>query len=607
MLRAVTATRAQETPNPPVFSAGARWGVSAAAIGLGAVIVGLTDTDRTGTEPTDSFVLAHGLAAAPYLVLGVALTWRALELGPTEYHTFWRRWLAASVTGALAAAATIGSVVFHTRALLYLDMALMVAALPFWVSATVFIARAQAGRRSISVDLLDAVAALVVLGTPAVLLVAGPLAESEKLAFAIPFALTAVFAPAAVYLSLVSLVRIPRGERAAQGIGVALAAASGTNLTLQLARVLGGLDLPLRGFVLVHVVNMALFAVTPLWAHRRPIGQGVPAESQVRRTNPMPYVSAVALPLLGVFVYVERDEHEWGVWFLLAAAVVVVLLNAVRYTAMSRETRRLYAGIAHMAEERRQLLARMLRGLETDHHRTATELHSQAVGSLATLGTLVQMAHVALPSDTALTVKETIAALQADLAARAEHLRQLMLAIRPPALDMPLAAAGHGLDTTAAGDDALAAALAATTSELDPDGSRPTVRVEIDPGLQLDWTTMTIVYRIAQEAVLNAARHAAASAIEVVVGKHDGHVLVEVHDDGTGYDLDELGPCGTSLATMRLLAELGAGSLDVESSPGDGTLVRCVLGRREVAPATASRPTGRHLRMVARSADEETS
>src|SRR4029450_9026474 len=99
--------------------------------------------------------------------------------------------------------------------------------------------------------------------------------------------------------------------------------------------------------------------------------------------------------------------------------VAVVLLNAMRYTAMSSETRRLYTGITHMAEEWRLLLARLLRGLETDHHRTATELHSQAVGSLATLGTLVQMAHVALPSDTALTVKETIAALQGDLVDRA--------------------------------------------------------------------------------------------------------------------------------------------------------------------------------------------
>jgi signal transduction histidine kinase len=599
VLRAVTTTPVQDTPNPPVFSAGARWGVSAAAVVGGAVIVGLSDTAPAGTEPTDSFVMAHGLAAAPFLVVGAVCTWRALALGPPEYRVFWRRWLAATITGTLAAAATIASVATHTRALLYLDMALMVAAIPMWVSATVYMARAQAGRRSVSIDLVDALTALLVLGTPAVLLVAGPLADSEKLGFAIPFAVTAVFAPAAVYLSSVSLARIPRGERAAQGIGVALGAAAGVNVTMHLARVLGGLELPLRAFVFVHVINMGLFAVTPLWAHRRTTGQQAPAHAQVRRTNPMPYISAVALPLLGVYVFATRDQHAWGVWFLLAVVVAVVLLNAMRYTAMSRETRRLYTGITHMAEERRLLLARMLRGLETDHHRTATELHSQAVGSLATLGTLVQMAHVALPSDTAVTVKETIAALQGDLAARAEHLRQLMLAIRPPALDVQLAAAG--LDAPAT-DDTLAAALAASTSELEPAGSTPTVRVEIDPGLQLDWSTMTIVYRIAQEAVLTAAKHAGATMIGVAISREDGQIVVEVHDDGAGFD--EVGPGAASLATMRLLAELGRGALSVESTPGEGTMVRCVLGRHPATtPAGTPGPDAtagrRHLHMVA--------
>jgi signal transduction histidine kinase len=616
MLRAVTTTPVQDRSNPPVFSAGSRWGASAAAVVAGAVMVGLTDDVPAGTEPSDAFVLAHGLVAAPYLVLGVACTWRALALGPPEYRTFWRRWLVASAVGMLAAFATIGSVVAHSPALLHLDMALMVAAVPIWLSATVSMARAQAGRRSVSIDVVDALSALLVLGTPAVLLVAGPLAESEELAFAVPFAVTAVFAPVSVYLSIVNLLRIPRGERAAQGLGAALAGASSVNLTLHLARVLGGLDASVRTFVVVHAVNMSLFALVPLWAHRRPTGRVLPDHSQVRRVNPMPYVSAVALPVLAVLVYGNRDRYAWGVWFLLAVVVAVVLLNAVRYTAMSRETRRLYAGITRMAEERRLLLARMRRGLETDHHRTATELHSQAVGSLATLGTLVQMAHVALPADTALTVKESVAALQADLAARAEHLRQLMLAIRPPALDLPLAAPGCDAP---AGDDTLAAALAASTSELEPEGSSPTVRVEVDPELRFDWTTMTIVYRIAQEAVLAAARDAAASRIGVTISEDDGQVLVEVRDDGIG--VDERGPGAAGLATMRRLAELGGGSVTVTTAPGEGTVVRCTLGlRRDVtdvgdvadlgavadldgaagAPVRTGRP---HLRMVATADD----
>jgi signal transduction histidine kinase len=287
----------------------------------------------------------------------------------------------------------------------------------------------------------------------------------------------------------------------------------------------------------------------------------------------MPYIAAGTLPLLGVWVFATRDDHPWAVWFLLVVTVVVVLVNAVRYTAMNRETRRLYAGIAQMAEERRALLARLLRVMESDHHRTATELHSQAVGSLATRGTLVQMAHVALPGDTAVTVKETISALQGDLSAKAEHLRQLMIAIRPPA-----------------GDDTLAAALAASASDVEHEGTSPTVRVEIDPQLQLDWPTMTIVYRIAQEAVLTAARWAGASAITVTIGEDDGSIVLKVHDDGHG--LDDTGPAATALATMHLLAELGGGTLTTTPGPAGGGTLTCALPTiLTVPPPPRSTPT----------------
>jgi signal transduction histidine kinase len=552
-------------------------------------MVALSGTATVGPEPGDAYVLGHGLTAAPYLVLGIACTWRTVQLGPPEYRGFWVRWLVATIIGAGAAAAAIASVLTDTRALLYVDMALIAAGVPVWISAVAQMSRANAGRRSASVDLVDALTALLVLGAPGVLLVAEPLAHTEKLAYALPFALAAVFVPAGVYLSIVNLVRIPRGERAAQGIGLALVGASGVNLTMQLARVLGGIELSLRAFVLVHVVNLGLFALTPLWAHRRRPGAPqtmVPSPEEMRRVNPMPYLSAAALPLLGLYAFAIHDDHPWGVWFVLVVALLVVVLNAARHTALSREADRLYSGITGMAEERRQLLARLLRGLDDDHHRTATELHSQAVGSLATLGTLAQLAHVALPTDTAQTVKETIASLQRDLVDRAEHLRQLMLAIRPPSV----AARPMVADVPAGGDDTLAAALAASARELQPEDTSPTVRIEIDPGLQLDWSTTTIVYRIAQEAVLNAARHAQATQIGVAIAEEAGQVVVEVVDDGVGFD--EGSPGASGLATMHLLAHVGGGELTVRSRPGEGTQVRCALG-----PQPGRRPE-RHLRIV---------
>ena len=68
-----------------------------------------------------------------------------------------------------------------------------------------------------------------------------------------------------------------------------------------------------------------------------------------------------------------RDSRPWEVAFLIVVLLVIVLLNAVRYTLMSREARHLSLELAAMAEERRPLLANMVRALEHDRHRTVAE------------------------------------------------------------------------------------------------------------------------------------------------------------------------------------------------------------------------------------------
>ena len=342
--------------------------------------------------------------------------------------------------------------------------------------------------------------------------------------------------------------------------------------TMQLARVLGGIDIALPWFVAAHATQMALLMLLPLWAHRHTTGRlaRLAPDQQLRASNPMPYVSAVVLPLLAAWVLATRDTRPWAVAYLIVVLLVIVLLNAVRYTLMSREARHLSAELAAMAEERRLLLANMVRALEHDRHRTVTELHTQAVGSLATLSAIVQSVSVTLPGDTALAVRETIAQLQGDLGDRAEELRRLMVAMRAPAF-------------TSGDDSALAAALAAYASELYQERSARTVNVHVDPALELDRSTMTIVYRIAQEALLNAARHAQAHTVAVSVAEQRGKVLIEVLDDGVGFELKAVDG-GSGLAAMQLFTNLGRGELTVRSSPGQGTLVRSLLGVRAEEP-----------------------
>jgi signal transduction histidine kinase len=95
------------------------------------------------------------------------------------------------------------------------------------------------------------------------------------------------------------------------------------------------------------------------------------------------------------------------------------------------------------------------------------------------------------------------------------------------------------------------------------------------------------LFGIAQEAVVNAGRHAEAQTVTVSVHRHDGSVELRVTDDGRGFGpehpfaLDEPGHIG--LATMRERAALCDGALSIDTSD-DGTIV---LARVPYAPASS--------------------
>jgi signal transduction histidine kinase len=89
-----------------------------------------------------------------------------------------------------------------------------------------------------------------------------------------------------------------------------------------------------------------------------------------------------------------------------------------------------------------------------------------------------------------------------------------------------------------------------------------------------------VLYRIAQEALHNALRHAKARSVEVRLRALDGHAVLEVADDGTGFDpaavsqSAEQNGGGLGLASMRDRAEAAGAAFSIEASPGIGTVVR---------------------------------
>ncbi len=102
------------------------------------------------------------------------------------------------------------------------------------------------------------------------------------------------------------------------------------------------------------------------------------------------------------------------------------------------------------------------------------------------------------------------------------------------------------------------------------------LRVEATPTLPTE--TQTQLFRVAEEALNNTLKHAAATAVEVTIGGDARRLQLEIHDNGVGFQRDTAAtPAGLGLQNMReRVAELG-GTFEVESFPGSGTTVRVIL------------------------------
>jgi PAS domain S-box-containing protein len=93
-------------------------------------------------------------------------------------------------------------------------------------------------------------------------------------------------------------------------------------------------------------------------------------------------------------------------------------------------------------------------------------------------------------------------------------------------------------------------------------------------------TTAVHIYRIAQEAIHNAVKHAEARHIDVLIAQNKGQLTLEVSDDGKGFPASARSP-GMGLRIMDFRAHMIGASLDVESNENQGTTVRLHLNNPE--------------------------
>jgi two-component system, NarL family, sensor histidine kinase UhpB len=206
--------------------------------------------------------------------------------------------------------------------------------------------------------------------------------------------------------------------------------------------------------------------------------------------------------------------------------------------------------------ERRRAGSAALKAQEQERARVARDLHDEVNQSLTGLLLRLEAARAEAPPDLEVELANTKALANQAMTELLSLARQL----RPTALD----------------DHGLAAAIAGQVEQL--------ARGEIAAGFSaegdfsdLDADAQLVVYRVAQEALSNAARHSDAEHVEVRLRRFEsGGVVLEVADDGRGFAFDQ-SERGLGIGGMRERALLVGAELTIESRPDRGTTVRLDL------------------------------
>jgi len=212
------------------------------------------------------------------------------------------------------------------------------------------------------------------------------------------------------------------------------------------------------------------------------------------------------------------------------------------------------------AEELEALSRRLVAAQESERQRFSRALHDLFGQNLTALGINLDIVRSQLGGTTeALKARldNSIALLEATSAA----LESLMSELRPPMLD------DYGLLPALEWYGEAFSRRTGIETRVTAEGRDGRLPVEREIAL----------FRVAQEALANAARHAQPRRIDISLRRVDGYTLMSVADDGAGFDLARLASGrGTSrfgMLSMRERAQAIGGRLEVESAPGCGTRI----------------------------------
>ncbi len=247
-----------------------------------------------------------------------------------------------------------------------------------------------------------------------------------------------------------------------------------------------------------------------------------------------------------------------------------ILLDITEMKRMEGELRTRWDQLQAATAQRQHLLSRLVAAQEDERRQIASNIHDDPVQKMAAVAMRLDMLGAAYPD---VATDPAFAKLLDTVRMSIERLRALMFEVRP-----------HTLDS-----GGLGAALRTLAQ----------IEQQQDVGAEyiVDWratalippATATVLYRIAQEAAVNARKHARAARVTISVADDREGVSLRVTDDGAGFDPDATGDSPVyhlGLGAMRERSAMAGGSFEVTSAPGQGTTIDVWVPLEDVAQAS---------------------
>ena len=291
-------------------------------------------------------------------------------------------------------------------------------------------------------------------------------------------------------------------------------------------------------------------------AHPAPWSTHVHPDDLERAMEDEDHSGRLGRPLSSTYRMVARDGRVR--WIHDEATLVPDEHGLVRYwqgvmtdvTSVKETEHRLRAA----AEDRRELLGRVVRAQEEERRRVANDIHDDPIQKMTVVGMRLALLRSKLPPELTPIADELDRSVSASIA----RLRHLMFELRPVALDR------EGLEP------ALRQYLADMQSEFHITNTIDN-RMVSEPSPEV----RAAAYRVAQEALVNVRKHSRGTSVHVVLEERERGVFVRIEDDGVGFAPETQSDGGhhLGLTAMRERAELAGGWCRISSVPGHGTIV----------------------------------